>query len=113
MYADDLLLLSASVVDLQKMLDSCGSVGDSLQIKFNCKKSADMIIGGNKLSPIAPFIINGSQIQWVDTVKYLGVIFSSAKRLSVDYKEIRRNFFVSVNTIFSKCKYTSDIVNLE
>ena len=32
MYADDLLLLSASVLDLQKMLDSCGSVGDDLGI---------------------------------------------------------------------------------
>ena len=89
MYADDLLLFSASVLDLQKMLDSCGSVGDKLGIKFNCKKSACMIIGPNKLSPISPLIINGSQVQWVDKIKYLGIILSSAKRFTVE-KEIRK-----------------------
>jgi len=113
MYADDLLLLSASVLDLQKMLDSCGSVGGDLGIKFNCKKSACMLIGPDKLGRIEPMIISGSQVQWVDKIKYLGITLSSAKRLTVDYKEIRRKFFVCVNTIFSKCKYTSDIVKLE
>ena len=113
MYADDLLLLSASVLDLQQMLDSCGCVGDELGMKFNCKKSACMIIGPNKCSPISPMILNGLQIQWVDKIKYLGIILTSSKRFTVDHKETRRKFFVSVNTIFSKCKFTSDIVKLE
>src|ERR1700690_652683 len=113
MYADDLLLISGSVLDLQKMLDSCGLVGDNLGIKFNSKKSACMIIAPNKLNPIAPMIINGLQVQWVDKIKYLGIMLSSAKHFTIDYKETRRKFFVSVNTVLSKCKFTSDIVKLE
>jgi len=35
MYADDLLLISVSLIDLQKMLDECTSVGFKLGIKFN------------------------------------------------------------------------------
>jgi len=39
LYADDLILLSASVLQLQKMLDICHDVGSFLDIKFNAKKS--------------------------------------------------------------------------
>ena len=39
LYADDLILLSASVLQLQKMLDLCCHVGLLLDIKFNAKKS--------------------------------------------------------------------------
>ena len=34
-YADDLILISASVVKLQKMLDICSTYGTNLDIKFN------------------------------------------------------------------------------
>src|SRR5207244_8384946 len=37
MYADDLLLISASVIDLQRMLDMCGAIGVELGINLNCK----------------------------------------------------------------------------
>ena len=37
MYADDLLLLSGSVLGLQAMLHTCGCVGRQLAIAFNAK----------------------------------------------------------------------------
>ena len=37
MYADDLLLLSGSILGLQAMLDTCGCVGKQLGIAFNAK----------------------------------------------------------------------------
>ena len=48
MYADDLLLLSASVVDLQIMLDKCDVCGNELGIKFNSNKSKCIFIGPNQ-----------------------------------------------------------------
>ena len=39
MYADDLLLLSASVQSLQAMLDRCGEIGSELGIAFNASKT--------------------------------------------------------------------------
>ena len=45
MYADDLLLMSASVSDLQLMLDICGVEGRNLGIEFNSKRSLCMDIG--------------------------------------------------------------------
>ena len=37
MYADDLILLSSSIIDLQRMLDICNNVGLSLGLTFNHK----------------------------------------------------------------------------
>ena len=39
MYADDLLLLSASILDLQAMLNECECIGSLLSIQFNSMKS--------------------------------------------------------------------------
>jgi hypothetical protein len=38
MYADDLILLSASVIDLQHMIDLCSNALNSLDLSFNAKK---------------------------------------------------------------------------
>jgi len=45
MNADDLILVSASVMDLQKMLNVCESIGSILGINFNSTKSKCIIIG--------------------------------------------------------------------
>ena len=45
MYADDLLLLSISVCDLQHMVNICKSELDWLDMMINVKKSACLRIG--------------------------------------------------------------------
>jgi len=42
MYADDLVLLSPSVCDLQKMINICVDEAKCLNLKFNAKKSCIM-----------------------------------------------------------------------
>jgi len=44
-YADDIILLSASVVELNKMLDICQSQGKMLDVRFNPKKSCLFTVG--------------------------------------------------------------------
>ena len=44
MYADDLLLLSSSVKELQCMMDICSEISSELGITFNANKSSCMII---------------------------------------------------------------------
>ena len=48
MYADDLILLSASILDLQSMLNICSSVGEELGIKFNSSKSKWLFFGPHR-----------------------------------------------------------------
>ena len=113
MYADDLLLLSFSVIDLQSMLNICGNIGLNLGIKFNSSKSVCMTIGPNKLPTPTPMLINGAPIQWVNSLNYLGVSIAAGVKFSIDFGATRRKFFTCVNSILSNCKFTSDIVKLE
>lgn len=113
MYADDLLLLSGSVMELQRMLDCCGKVGEDIGLSFNSKKSHCMVIGSFKVPTPLPMSINGAAIMWTDTIKYLGINIVSDVKFTIDLAETRRKFFVAVNTILSKCKYSTDVVKLE
>jgi hypothetical protein len=45
MYADDLLLLSASISDMKCMLDICALYGDTNNILFNQSKSSCLKVG--------------------------------------------------------------------
>jgi exonuclease III len=112
MYADDLILISGSVLDLQVMLDLCTSVGQDLNIKFNNSKSKCIMIGPTITVKPSPMIIDGQPMCWVDKIKYLGVWILAGRRFEVDHSETRRSFFSSVNAILAKAKFTSDIVKL-
>ena len=72
-YADDILLISASVMDLQQMLNICNRRGSELGIKFNGSKSKCLVIGPNfKIMP-ASLTISSEILLWVDKLKYLGI----------------------------------------
>ena len=112
MYADDLVLLSASVFDLQNMIDICNSVANDLSIVFNIKKSKCISIGPiSNLLP-APILIDATPLEWSQNITYLGINILSDKVFKINLEDIRRKFFVSVNSILSKCNYTSDTVKL-
>ena len=112
-YADDLLLISASALELQRVLNICGVLGQELGIKFNCVKSMCLVIGPNKQDPISPMIINESPVQWVGSMKYLDLTVVAGKKWQIDFSESRRKFFSAVNGILSKCNYTSDVTKLQ
>ena len=112
MYADDLLLISVSIIDLQSMLNICCHFGNELGIKFNCAKPKCISFGSNKCDTRYSMNVNSALIHWVNKIKYLGIIVSSGKSFNTDLSDTRRQFYVSVNSIISKSKYTSDIVNL-
>lgn len=114
MCVDDVLLISASVRDLQFMSDCCNSIGDSLNIKFNVAKSKCIVIGSKILSSdLASMILDNRSLSWVDNIKYLGVTLLSGNYFKVDLSDVRRKFFVSVNIILSKCSYVSEPAKLK
>src|SRR3989442_10519775 len=112
MYADDLLLLSASVMDLQTILHTCHVVGCNLGIKFNPSKSKCIFIGPNQNMQPSALLLGQIQLPWVNNLDYLGITLISGKFFQVDLSSIRRKFFTSVNSILAKCTFTSDMVKL-
>ena len=77
MYADDVALVAKSGVNLQAMLDSLSGYCDKWNLSVNTKKSKVMMFGGGRSDPgVLQFTYKGLKLEWVDSFRYLGVIFS-------------------------------------
>jgi len=112
MYADDILLLSASVSGLQNMLDICDTYGVSNFITFNHRKSVCMKVGPNWRKPAADMFLGNMKLEWVTSIKYLGIVFNSGFKLQIDTSYIRRKFYASCNSILAHCKSADEFVRL-
>ena len=105
--------MSASVIELQSMLDVCDSVGVQLGIAFNSVKSKCICIGPNKQLIPSDMMLSGGTMAWADKIKYLGIWICGGKKFAIDLSECRRNFFSCVNTILNKAKRTSELLKLQ
>ena len=113
MYADDLLLLSASVDGLQRMLNCCSELSAKALINFNCKKSTCVIIGPASKCVVKDMKLGSDSISWSNSFKYLGVCFSVSKKLFVDVSTIKQKNFASCNCILAQAKCMDDLVKLK
>ena len=112
LYADDLLLLSASIYGLQHMLDICYLYGLNNSIVFNHNKSSCTRIGPGCRKFAADMLLGDVKVDWVHTFKYLGIVFNSGFTLNVDMSYIRRKFYASCSGILAKCKSADKFVRL-
>ena len=102
MYADDLVILSSSVTDLQRMINTCLNEFVALDLCINANKSICIRIGRHHNSVCNRVYINGSPIAWSDQFTYLGVAIKSAAKFTIDLKPRRANFYRSFNSLYSK-----------
>jgi hypothetical protein len=112
MYADDVLLISASIGGLQKLLDVCHKYCEVVGLVLNAKKSNCVMIGKFNNTNISNMEIGGIPIVWSKTLKYLGVYFIAGNALKVDCSEIRKKIYAVCNGILFKCKGAPENVKL-
>ena len=91
-YADDILLLSASVVQLQRMLHLCVECGDKLDIIFNASKSVLFKVGKVFREKLDNLYLGMKVLCWCDHFKYLGTHFISDPFLKADISQSVRKF---------------------
>jgi len=72
--------LSASVTNLQKMLNICCEQADHLDIQFNHKKSCLFNIGKGYKDRIQNLFLKDKEVVWLDRIRYLGVYFVTNKQ---------------------------------
>ena len=99
MYADDLLLMSASLTILQKMIDICVAEACYLDMKFNATKSMVMRIGQGFRRVCNNVNLDGRNLLFVDKVRYLGIFIKSDKIFKICTNESTCRYFRSVNGI--------------
>ena len=112
MYADDLILLSASVNGLQTMLNCCISTSKELIRNFNCCKSSCTAIGQGSSYVNSDMQLGFSNISWSSSFKYLWVTFIVEKNLSVNINIVKRKFYSACNFILRKTCYLNEIMRL-
>ena len=94
LYADDLCIVSLSSAGLQKLLSICDVYCASHSITFNVKKSVCMFFKCtvNKHCDNSTVFLSGNQIDFVQEVKYLGVLLNPSMKTSIDVSRQTRNF---------------------
>ena len=107
LYADDILLISNSVVSMQKMLDICTAEAADLDLCFNANKSVAMRVGSRFKVNCTALALSGNTIKYVDCIEYLGVFVKSGKCFTCTYDHIKLKFYRAFNSLYSKSKAVS------
>jgi len=114
MYADDLILLSPSIVELQSMVDLCGKEFAAIDLKINGTKSTCMRIGPRWHRNCVSIHTENGPIAWVKETTYLGVKILAGPKFKISLDDCKTNFYSSYNSIYSQLgKFNSDLVTLE
>ena len=101
MYADDIMLMSASIIKLQEMLHVCSAFGLEMGFNSNVKKSVCIAYGKNFKDKLGSLILNNEHLEWVNELLYLGVKLLSGKVFCANADVQRRKFFASVNQVIT------------
>ena len=102
MYADDIVLLTASVEHLQKLISLCYSEFDSIGLDINVAKSSATRVGPRYKNICVDIAINDKVLPWVHEIKYLGLTFSDGLCLKVNVIPNKVAFFRNFNSIYAK-----------
>lgn len=110
MYADDLIILSASVSDLQQLVTLCEHELGLLELTFNVNKCFCLRIG-NRFKTVCNNIVIGERVvSWVDELRYLGVFLQSGHILKFNVQHNKKKFYHCSNSILSKTGNHADLV---
>ena len=99
-YADDIILLSASICDMQSMINSCFTEGAKIDIIFNASKSCLFKVGKVFNENLMSLKLGSQSLCWMNKLKYLGLYFISSKSLKVDILNCIRKCYSSNSAIF-------------
>ena len=77
------------------MVDICCSGAENLDMKFNASKSQAIRIGRSRRTDTCHITLNGSDICFVDELKYLGWYVGSVKCFKISMHQMHVKFFHS------------------
>ena len=102
-YADDILLVSRSCYNLQRLFDIVQDELLYINLELNASKCVSMRIGPRADKPCAPLMtLDGSVIGNVENLKYLGVVITRSVRFNCSSEHLRKSFNKACNSILSK-----------
>ena len=112
LYADDLCIVSLSSAGLQKIITICDKYCASHSITFNVEKPVCVFFKCtvNKHCDNSTVFLTGNHIDFVQEVKYLGVLLNSSMKTSIDVSRQTRKLYVQANMLLRNFRYCSNEV---
>ena len=104
LFADDLCCFSPSLTGLQDLVNVCNAYASSHNIVFNYRKSAGVLFSPKNFKLLKPsFLLFGlDKVEFVDRVKYLGIIMDSSFNENCDISRQTRALYCIGNKLRSK-----------
>ena len=102
MYADDIILISISIYDMQRLVNLCVECLDILDLPINLSKCNFVRIGPRFKMKCCNIRYGNVDLSWVDNVRYLGVFINCGKRFSCSFSNARKKFFRAFNAIYGR-----------
>ena len=100
--------MAPSPVGLQLLIDICANYGIENDLLFNRSKSVCMVVKPRCRNVSTPLLfLNGDALEYVDSVKYLGVLLSQDMKDDADMSRHLRSFYARSNVIFCKFHHCS------
>ena len=111
-YADDIVVFSPSLSGLQCLIDECSEYINSMSLTINSKKTKCMIFSNckNNRIPTSPVTINGTAIEYVNEIKYLGFIVSLNNKDDNHVASLYRGLCIRANMVLSNFSKSTDDV---
>ena len=114
-FADDIILLSASRGGLQSMINLCQNFVQQRNLKFGThpdpvKSKTKCIIFSKRIragQQPANIRLNGNILPWVDRVKHLGHTLQSDNSMKIDMAQKRGAFIGKVNSLLQEFHFVS------
>ena len=97
LYADDMALLSPSLKGLQRLLSATEQYCKTWDIMLNAKKSKNLFFG--KSQTLAPLQLDGKDIEWVTSWRYLGITVKSHTSFNCCIDDKVKSFYRCANGI--------------
>jgi hypothetical protein len=112
-YADDILIVSRSCYNLQKLFDIIQDELRYVNLELNFAKCAWLRVGPRYLKPCALLLtFDGTHIKRVDHLRYLGVVLIEFNNFKCSVDKLKCSFNRACNSILAKLlgRATEDLI---
>jgi len=109
-YADDIILLASSIVDLQRLVNICVDELDQIDMVLNSNKSVCLRVGCRFMNSCVSIFACNKPLSWVQQLRYLGVYLISGKCFKCCFDIAKNKFYKAANAVFNKVGiYQADV----
>ena len=111
--ATDICIVCLSSSGLQQLLNICSDCCERHDLTFNPPKSMFMYFSTsrNKHCKLPVIYLGNCECQFVNEVKYLGVMMHSFMTTTIDVTRQTRKFYMQANLLLRNFRHCSDEVN--